>query len=438
MHAMDGLRAAVLALAVAGSLWASGESEAQGRTFAVRDVRVFDGRRVLEHRTVVVRDGRIASVRAVRAPIPGGVEVIDGRGRTLLPGLIDAHVHVSTQGVEASLSQALRLGVTTVLDMGAMREGAAAMVAIAAADSDGLADVRTASYPATAPGGHPTQMSPGIAYPTISPPDEAQAFVDTRIAEGASYIKIILEDCSEFSGFAPCPTIDDATLTALIAAAHRRGKLAIVHAEEESRARQAIEAGADGLAHLFVGERAGSDFGALARAHNVFVTPTLSVLYQWCGRHRGAAIAADPRLTSQIVEPGFRHTMAGWPQPAVASCEATHEALRQLDEAGVPILVGSDAPTPGAPYGAATLDEIALLVEAGLTPSEALRAATSTPARIFGLSDRGEIRRGWRADLLLVEGDPTQNIEALRDIVAVWKRGERVERVAAPERPAGE
>lgn len=411
--------AAFLALAPAG---------AKAASFAIRDVRLFDGHTVRAHRTVVVSDGVIVRVLGPGGRLPPRAVIIDGSGDTLLPGLIDAHAHVSVGSSRPALAQAARLGVTTVLDMGTWGDGVAELRQAQAAGADGLADVRTAGNLATAPGGHPTEMLPGVKTPTLHSPAEAQAFVDARVAEGASYIKIVLEDCSEFRGFRPCPTLDDATLRALVAAAHRRGRLAIVHAEDEARARQAILAGADGLAHLFVGDRVGPGFGRLARAHRVFVTPTLSALYLWCGRARGASIAADRRLASQIVDGRFRATMAGFPQPAVASCQASDEALRQLRDAGVPILLGTDAPIPGIPFGAGALDEMSALVSAGLTPIQALTAATSAPAKAFRLGDRGEIRPGRRADLVLVRGDPTRDIDAARDIEAVWVRGVKVER----------
>lgn len=102
--------------------------------------------------------------------------------------------------------------------------------------------------------------------------------------------------------------------------------------------------------------------------------------------------------------------------------------MQQLIQAHVPILAGTDAPLPGTTYGASLHSELELLVREGLTPSQALAAATSLPAQSFRLNDRGRIRPGVRADLLLVEGDPTKNILATRNIVTVWKRGVRVHR----------
>jgi imidazolonepropionase-like amidohydrolase len=109
-------------------------------------------------------------------------------------------------------------------------------------------------------------------------------------------------------------------------------------------------------------------------------------------------------------------------------CNGTDQAIRLLVQAHVPLLVGTDAPVPGTTYGASVHGEMALLVRDGLTPLQALAAATSVPARCFHLEDRGWIRPGMRADMVLVEGDPTSDIVATRNIFAVWKRGVRVQR----------
>ncbi|HEX9413179.1 MAG TPA: amidohydrolase family protein [Ktedonobacterales bacterium] len=109
----------------------------------------------------------------------------------------------------------------------------------------------------------------------------------------------------------------------------------------------------------------------------------------------------------------------------------TEAALRQLTAAGVPILAGTDASMPGTTHGASLHREMELLAQAGLTPLEALAAATSVPARAFGLDDRGRVAPGLRADLVLVEGDPSQDFLATRHIRGVWKRGSAVDRYSS-------
>jgi len=393
----------------------------------IRDVRVFDGEHVLEHRSVLVEDGKISRIGGSELKITNAV-IVDGRGRTLLPGFIDAHVHFPNP-VEKASRQALVLGVTTQLDMFNGGDRLKLIKKLESEDRPDIADLRTSGTGATVPGGHPTEMGGG-PIPTITAPEQAQSFVDARIAEGSDYIKIIHDDGSTWAWTTQrVPMLDNATMRALIEAAHKRGKLALVHVLSEQQARDAISAGADGLAHMFVGETVGPDFGRFVSDHHAFVIPTLTTLYPICGQPEGTATLADPHLAPYI-GPGWQTSMEmDKPNPQLNHlCNGTDEGTRQLVQAHVPILTGTDAPVPGSTYGASEHVELALLVRDGLSPVQALAAATSVPAQTFHLEDRGWIRPGMRADLVLVEGDPTTNILATRNIVAVWKRGIRAQR----------
>lgn len=390
----------------------------------IRNVRIFDGESVFEHRNVLIENGKINWIRGVEATV-ANAQVIEGTGRTLLPGLIDAHVHMPDRA-EVAAHQALMMGVTTQLDMFSAGERLKNIKKLEAEDRPDLADLRTAGGGATVPGGHPTQMG-GPPSPTLTSPDQAQAFVDARIAEGSDYIKIIHDDGSTWPwANKRVPMLDNPTMRALVDAAHRRGKLAVVHVLSEQQARDAIAAGADGLAHLFLGDSVSADFGEFAAHHHVFVIPTLTTLYLNCGRSQGPAILGDPHLGPYISEEW--HGSMNMPKPDLSAhhlCGAADEAVRQLSKAGVSLLTGTDAPAPGATYGASVHGELELFVHDGLTPTQALAAATSAPARAFRLSDRGRISPNMRADLLLVQGDPTKNILDTRNIVAVWKHGFR-------------
>ena len=411
-----------IALTLAPSVVVSAQS-----TFVVRDVRLFDGERVTEHRSVVVRDGVIAQVGGAEVAVPAGAQVVDGRGRTLLPGFIDAHVHMSEE-VEADLRQSLALGVTTNLDMWNGGPRFERIKALRAADAPDVADVRTAGFGATAPGGHPSQMGGG-PFPTITDSADAQAFVDARLAEGSDYLKIVYDDLSSLGR--KQPMLSRRMLERLVAAAHARGKLAVVHVLSEWQAKDAIEAGADGLAHLFTGASVSPEFAALASLaarRGVFVIPTLTVLHGSCGRSISARVAGDSLLRPYIRAALRARAAMSFPMREGASCAGSDEAVRQLARAGVPILTGTDAPSPGQTYGAALHGELELLVGVGLTPVQALVAATSAPARAFRLADRGRIAPGLRADLVLVEGDPTTDVLATRKIVSVWKKGVAVKR----------
>jgi imidazolonepropionase-like amidohydrolase len=219
--------------------------------------------------------------------------------------------------------------------------------------------------------------------------------------------------------------LDRPTVAALVEAAHRRGKLAVAHIGSEQQARDVISAGVDGLAHLFVGETASLDFGRFAAEHHIFVIPTLTILYPSCGMGDGANILKNEALAKSI-DAHFRETLL-WTSEAKTSCEGTKQALRQLHEAAVPILAGTDAPGAGTTYGASLHWELEHLVDLGLSPAEALAAATSVPAAKFGMNDRGRIAPGMRADLLFVDGDVSKDITDTRKIVGIWKRGVRFE-----------
>lgn len=396
----------------------SSQRPASTNVFVIRDVRVFDGERTIEHINVVIEDGRIQSVSR-DTPERAGATFIEGRGRTLLPGLIDSHVHVADDAVSA-LEQAVVLGVTTVLDMFSGGERLNRLKQVAADDPPGLADVRTAGTGATAPGGHPTQMGGPVAFPTVASAGEADAFVDARIAEGADYIKIIYDDLGKSA-----PMLSRRTLDALVSVAHRHGKLAVVHVRSEPHTREAIEAGADVLAHLFRGPSASPDFGTFAAKHRVGVIPTLSAI---CANSEAQALLTDTHL-SAFLRPAWRRMLEI--PTRLAPCGGAEAAIRQLIDARVPILAGTDAPIPGTTYGASLHGELSLLVRSGLSPTQALVAVTSGPASTFRLSDRGFIRTGLRADVVLVDGDPTVDILATRRIVGVWKRGIAVKRATS-------
>lgn len=414
----------ILACIVALSFPCLGQKKST--TFVIKNVRVFDGEHIDLNCTVVISGGRVVSV-GEDISIPDEAEVINGEGRTLLPGLIDAHVHMWD---ENHLRQSLIFGVTTVVDMFMDIRIMSRMKKRQSLDkAHDIASFISAGMAATAPGGHGTQY--GIPVHSITRPDEAQKFVDDRIAEGSDFIKIIYDDGETYS--ANFPTLNEETLTAVIEAAHKRNKLAVIHIATLKGARMAIKAGADGLAHLFCDDAYDPEFGQLAARHKIFVIPTLSVLESVSGTSGASSLIQDldlsPYLKLSDVD-GLQNRYPFTFKMGRKGYEGAEKALRQLTAENVPILAGTDAPNPGTVFGASLHRELALLVQAGLTPLTALRAATSVPAEIFGLDDRGRIFPGLTADLVLVKGDPTKNINATRNIVAVWKNGLKMDRNA--------
>ena len=399
----------------------------------IRDVRVFDGERSIARATVIINEGIIHSVSAEPSvETPSNDRSLDGTGCTLLPGLIDSHVH-AWGPLERTLRRYPLFGVTTAFEMECDADGLDELHGVRREDTPDQAQLLSSGWPVTVTGGHGTEF--GWPAPTVDDVESMQAFVDARVAEGSDYIKIMYNDAARSRH-----TLTSEMVQAAVTAAHARGKLALVHVNTLQTARSALACGADGLAHLFM-DRGDAGFGRFVASSGRFVIPTLTVLQSGAGEPSGAGLSQDPRVEPFLTSFDRRQMsldvrtylqQRGTPMPmpppdwGYVNAQAT---LRQLLEAGVPILAGTDAPNPGTTHGASIHRELELLVEAGMSGTHALAAATSVPARCFGLDDRGRIAPGLRADLLLVRGDPTANITATRDIVGVWKAGVRLDRV---------
>jgi imidazolonepropionase-like amidohydrolase len=386
---------------------------------AITNVRLFDGTKVIPHATVLIDGARIVAAGA-NVAVPKDAKVIDGNGKTLLPGLIDSHTHV----FPGSLERALRFGVTTELDMfTSLRTLDPLRAEQAKGPVTNRADVYSAGTLVTVAGGHGSEYFP---IPTFKTGDDPQRFVDARIAEGSDYIKLIVETGEAYG--MNLPTLSKSDLAALIAAAHKRGKMAVVHISTLHGARDAIDAGADALVHIFADKTPDAGFGAFVAAHHAFVVPTLTVNESTTGVGSGTSLNTDAHLAPYLNSDEMANLKTSFPKAKGLSLDNAYGAVRQLKSAGVPILAGTDSPNPGTAHGASMHRELELLVKSGLTPVEALTAATSLPAKHFKLNDRGRIAAGLRADLLLVDGDPTTDILATRNIAGVWKNGAMLDR----------
>lgn len=389
--------------------------------FVIVGARVFDGERVLGLEPVLVDQGRVVQVGG---ETPDGVEQIEGGGATLMPGLLDAHVHTEVD----TLGIALRFGVTTELDLMSVPEKMRPVREQAAQDMR-IADVRSASFALTSPNGHPHQLRKGLGdpvWPTVDSPDHAAAWVEGRLDEGADYIKLLAEDGKALNSSLPTPAPE--IYRAVTDAAHERGLMVLAHAYDPPMVKVVLDAGVDGLAHLMATEPLPDELLAQIVEQGVFVIPTLVVAASAASDPAGRALADDPRVQQRLPrewQDNLRKTFDfGW------DLQVSLASLRRLHEAGVEVLVGTDAAhlgVPGLAHGASTHDEMRLLVQVGLSPTEALRSATSLTAQRFGLHDRGRITGGATADLLLVDGDPTQDISHTLDIRGVWRGGERLD-----------
>jgi Amidohydrolase family len=263
-----------------------------------------------------------------------------------------------------------------------------------------------------------------LRFPTLSGPGEAEAFIAGRVAEGVDYIKVFIEDGS-FWGRSR-QVLSPESVHTVIAAAHRHGKQVLVHADGGASVRLALDAGADALAHHpNDADPAGDITGRLATGRR-FVIPTLTIPAAFAPGRRGHEGGNDdllghPRL-GPYLDARTRQIMTAPPPPPPPAAPKNFtrvgldftgvlDITGRLHRAGVPLLAGTDA-IPVFGHGVGLHRELQLLMEVGLTPAEVLAAATSVPARCFGLADRGRISPGLRADLLLVDGDPTTGITA--------------------------
>ena len=396
--------------------------EAPAESFAVVDVTLFDGEAFRRNQDVWVEDGKVRRVGA-RLRLPDDLPRVDGRGHTLLPGLIDGHVH--TFG--GTLGDALRFGVTSVLDQftdpGLLAGARTARDDIA---RTGEADLFSAGMLATAPGGHGTQF--GMAVEPLTGPEGAAAWVRARKEEGSDWIKIVSEDGGAYRG--EIPSLERETIAALIAAAHAEELLAVVHVSDLEAALEAVSLGADGLVHTwFDAAISEDDARGFARA-GVFVVPTLSVIMGLFGDSTGLRVLDE--TDDSLVSPMQRQTLSNrFQMPEGADGGAALENVRRLHAAGVRIVAGTDAPNPGTATGLSMHGELRLLERAGLESHEVLAAATSAAAEAFGIPERGRIAEGYIADLLLVRGDLEGDVSRSADIVTIWKDGYPVVREAA-------
>ena len=360
---------------------------------------------------------------------------IDGLGATLLPGLIDAHAHV--RNLE-DLADALRFGVTTVLDLGpsgVTPQQQSELRATAARRMD-VADVRYSGYVATAPGGHGTELrNPSLPKPpTVESAADAVSFVAGRKAEGSDYLKIVINGAR--TADQGVPTLDEARVRALVDAAHQQ-VAATAHVETVGDTEIALASGVDSLAHVWRRGGANLDLARRLAAPKVLCALTLAIPDGRLPASRESLLAdgrlrpfMSPRIVQQLGQTVNPPAQANLDPRRIL--ELHIEAARSLHTAGARLMVGTDAAMANGAvqhsnpsvHGLSVHRKLELLVtEIGLSPLQALAAATTNPAEAFRLTDRGRIEVARKADLLLVRGNPTVDITATRDILRVWRSG---------------
>ena len=412
---LGGLCAAALSTSIA---------VAQTRPLAVVNAEIFDATGSAPYRgTLVAKDGRILEV-GPKVKAPKGATIVDAKGAALIPGLFDVHTHWTPAGAPAIVPKIadayLASGVTTVNDFHQQPESFAPRRAwlgtLTAPHVNFVARMST-------PGGHGADWADQATTRWVDTPESARLAVEEIAAYKPDAIKAFTDGWRY--GSAPDNTSMDAwTLKALTEAAHKHNLKVLTHTVTVERGKVAAASGVDVIAHSLQDEPLDAEAVAAIKASGLFYAPTLAV-YEPV--KPGARPPADPDSPRNVqARRKFGYALAN---------------AKVLFDAGVPVALGTDAGMPGTPHGPSTLRELELLVQAGLTPAQALVAGTATSARAMNLlADRGTLEVGKRADFVLVSGKPWETISDVRRTERVFLDGQAVfgpgaVRAAANDKP---
>ena len=397
---------------------------------------------------VVVRGGRIADVgpRAT-TPVPAGAEVVDVAGKTIIPGLVNLHVHYrgGPEEIERQFRAQLHYGVTTARSIGSDTPERVAHL-LASAGRPDAPRTYTAGLGFSYPGGF---NAAGRNAPATA--EEARALVRGQVALGVHFIKMWVNEVAE-----PGLKIPPEIRAAIIDEAVGNGVVPAAHIDDEADGRQLVETGLRDFLHstvLTFGPGAGApmddpdpspEFIRLCLDNGAYFTPTLSIVQnRWHFAER-PELLEDPELRAafDLYNPD---ALAAWDDPARRAevvddpgFEDRKAAFRQLQDfvktmhdAGVDVAMGNDAGTPNVPFGWGMHHELELYVEAGLTPMDALVAATATGAARMppvGEADFGTLEAGKAADLIVLNADPLADVRNTLAIERVMRLGEWVDR----------
>lgn len=397
---------------------------------AIRASWLIDGlsSSALEDAVVLIDGERIVDVGPERSlPLGPGVEVFDAKDCTVLPGLVDCHVHLSLNGKPTEIedmirstndqvyevgcenaARALAAGITTVRDCGARDDVAFHLKDSIESGRVPGPQVMISGVPLTSVRGHFHFMNGEVAHE-----EAAIALLNRQLDDGADFVKVMASGGGITPGTDPRKAQFTASQLSKIAEeAARRGTYVTAHCHATEAIASAAVAGLKGIEHCtFLGPTGNSTIDEkvlqLLVDHKTTVMLTLSAEY---------FITQTPAKTTMI-DPS--------PDAQKAYLAARFAAAKAIWEAGVPLAAGSDACVPGSRPDALR-KEIELLMEIGLPKMEALQTATSKAAKFLGLDDRGVIAKGKRADLLVVIGNPLDDIRALSQPILVMKNGGQI------------
>jgi imidazolonepropionase-like amidohydrolase len=404
----------------------AGPPPAPGRLY-ITNARLFDGTGagVREAVSVLVEDGRVARVGDASDAVPEDARVIDAEGRTLMPGLTNAHLHVigrkpevghdsepiydGTAGhfLQSALREHLRFGVTTLRDCGAQdaqpQEARQAMRYGAFRGPRLLTCAKIIS--ATAPGGR----FYGTMYVEADGADGVRRAVREQIRWGADFVKVMTTGARSNELEDPGPTqFTDDEFAALVDEAHRLGVRVCAHAEGLDGNEAAVAHGMDTIEHgMYLNQR--PDLLERMAANGQFLVPTITGYY-WMA---GLGDVVDPEEAPEADS----HLQPMLAELAQYNLEQGGKSLAAAKEHGVKIALGSD----GGPRPENVGLELLRMIHHGLTPTEALVAATSTAAEALGIAEHvGTVEPGKLADLVLVDGNPVEEPELFGDRSRIW------------------
>lgn len=391
---------------------------------------------------VLVEAGRIAGV-GQNLSAPAGTTVIEAEGQTLLPGLFDLHTHIGALGVTGGSGDWLKSlmayswsGVTTVADLGAYPEQYTPVRRILSERPWAPRLHQAARF--SSPGGHGLEGGRGDFHTqAVLTPREARAAV-RRIAGYRPDIIKVFSDGWRYGADVDMTSMEEAALTALVDEAHKNNLKVITHTVTVDKAKVAARAGVDMVGHGLGDRPMDQELIDLMKAKGSGYVQTLAVYEPRSGRPE-----ADAEFLTAVLGPDnfqlLRPVTAPVSAPRRKRWEALLENSRRSRAGGVLLGSGTDAGMAGTYHGWAALHELELMVQGGLSPLEALTAATGQSARLLGVDGRrGTLREGLDADLVLVSGKPFEDIRQVYQVSRVWVGGKEVNRpqlaaaIAAP------
>ncbi len=412
------------------ALYAEGQS-----IIAITNARVIDGTGAAARvETVILRDDRIVAV-ADHPEIPSGARIIDATGQTLLPGLFDLHTHLNASGTSSvddlgkNLKAYLACGVTTVNDYSVYGEMLAPLRGMMASGVLPGPKVNYAIRLGT-PEGHGTEFGWGDYFTQmVSTPAEAHAAMQRILPYKPDVIKVFT-DGWRYGRAGDLTNMNLETLLAIVEDAHKAGIKVFTHTVTLNGAKIAAKASIDVLAHGVGDAPVDDELIALLKKNGTGYVSTLATYEPPSERPPSSRLLEllRPDDRTYVQKAAQRQNTPQPDSPVMRRWRFLQENVRRLSAAGIPIGVGTDAGVAGTYHGWATLHEMELLVDSGLTPLEAITAGTGTSARLVGEEhDRGTIAAGKIADLVLIQGSPDIHIEEIERTSTVFLGGKQLD-----------